>query len=86
MFFTDLGGTLRRHADYRWTSAQRALRMLRRRDPLLVIVTSQTRSEVFPVLRARGRHVRTVGAGTVPSQVCLAKRVGRRLILRSATV
>jgi len=52
MFFTDLGGTLRRHADYRWTSAQRALRMLRRRDPLLVIVTSQTRSEVFPVLRA----------------------------------
>jgi len=61
MFFTDLDGTLRGHADYRGTSAPRALRMFRRRDPLLAIVTGKTRAEVFPMLRARGPHVRPGG-------------------------
>lgn len=51
VFFTDLDGTLLDHSTYQWTAARRALQALRRRGSALVIVTSKSRAEVWPLLR-----------------------------------
>lgn len=71
VFFTDLDGTLLDHASYRWGAAGPALdKLIRYRLPL-VIVTSKTRAEVLPVLRALGRRepfvVENGGAIYLPS-------------------
>ena len=56
LVFTDLDGTLLDHQTYRWTAARPALRALERRRIPLVMVTSKTSAEVWPLLDALGRH------------------------------
>ncbi len=55
LVFTDLDGTLLDQQTYRWTVARPALRALDRRRIPLVIVTSKTGAEVWPLLGALGR-------------------------------
>ncbi|HKS96725.1 MAG TPA: HAD hydrolase family protein [Terriglobia bacterium] len=70
--FTDLDGTLLDRDTYRWTQARPALDALRRRGIPLVIVTSKTTSEVWPLLRGLHRRdpfaVENGGAIFVPAR------------------
>jgi mannosyl-3-phosphoglycerate phosphatase len=54
--FTDLDGTLLDRETYRWTAARPALEALRRLGIPLVMVTSKTAAEVWPLVRALGRR------------------------------
>jgi mannosyl-3-phosphoglycerate phosphatase len=54
--FTDLDGTLLDGATYQWKAAEAALDLLKRRQIPLVIATSKTCAEVWPLLRALGRR------------------------------
>ncbi|HLW79846.1 MAG TPA: HAD-IIB family hydrolase [Terriglobia bacterium] len=70
--FTDLDGTLLDHHTYRWTGAQPALEALAARRAPMIIVTSKTAAEVWPILRALGRSepfvVENGGAIIFPSR------------------
>ena len=72
VIFTDLDGTLLDDQDYRWTAARPALLALARAHCPLVIVTSKTRAEVEPILRALGRRepfvVENGGAIYIPTR------------------
>ena len=56
LVFTDLDGTLLDQQTYQWTVAKPALRALERRGIPLIIVTSKTSAEVWPLLSPLGRR------------------------------
>lgn len=84
--FTDLDGTLLDRDTYRWTQARPALDALERRGIPLVIVTSKTMSEVWPLLRALHRRdpfvVENGGAIFVPARYFPFVIPGTRLARR----
>ncbi|MEM9331650.1 MAG: HAD-IIB family hydrolase [Pseudomonadota bacterium] len=54
VFFTDLDGTLLDHQTYSFDPASEALDMLRKRNIPLVLASSKTAAEIFPLRRAMG--------------------------------
>lgn len=54
LIFTDLDGTLLDHDDYSFTAAQRAINNIKKNHIPLIINSSKTASEIFPIQQALG--------------------------------